>query len=65
VSRVEKCCQKVQHFKSKMVVIKSSQMKMKCRREMIYKFQADASFICDKDSSTAAMLNDVIGGTPC
>jgi hypothetical protein len=65
VSRVEKCCQKVQHFKSRMVVIKSSDIQLKCRREMVYKFQADASFICYKDSSTAAMLKDVSGGTPC
>jgi len=32
---------------------------------MVYKYPADASFICDKASSTAAMLKDVIGGTPC
>jgi hypothetical protein len=32
---------------------------------MVYKFPAVASFVYDKDFSTAAMLKDVIGGTPC
>jgi hypothetical protein len=65
VSRVEKCCQKVQDVKSWRLVLQNSHIKLNCRREMFYKFPADASFTCDKDYSTAAMVKDVSGGTPC
>ena len=65
MSRVEKCVHKVQDFKSWKLVLQNSHIKLNCRRGMVYKFPAVASFVYDKDFSTAAMLKDVIGGTPC
>lgn len=56
----EKCRQNVQSFKSWRLVLQNSHIKLKCKREIVYKFPADESFICDKDFSTAAMLKEVI-----